>query len=170
MPRIIIVDENDTPVGVKERSGLAPDDIYRVSGLWITNTSGHILIARRALTKDKNPGRWGPAVAGTIEDGETYESNILKEAEEEIGLTLLLSDIQTGPKTKLHGIHTYFTQWFFLRRNIAIEDLTLDRTEVEEVRWVSRDELLALFQKDPHSFVGTMPEWIDMVLEQTVTH
>ncbi len=29
---------------------------------------------------------WGSAVAGTVEKGEDYESNIYKETEEEIGL------------------------------------------------------------------------------------
>ena len=33
------------------------------------------------------PEVWGPAVSGTNEEGETYDSNIIKEAQEEIGLT-----------------------------------------------------------------------------------
>jgi len=85
--KIIIVDENDNPIGLKERGTLDYDkDIYRVSALWITNSKGQILIARRALTKKQNPGKWGPGVAGTIDEGETYDSNIIKEAKEELGL------------------------------------------------------------------------------------
>lgn len=40
-PKIIIVDENDEPIGAKERGTLDDyKDIYRVSALWITNEKG----------------------------------------------------------------------------------------------------------------------------------
>ncbi|MFA6422790.1 MAG: NUDIX domain-containing protein, partial [Candidatus Buchananbacteria bacterium] len=86
MAKIIIVNENDEAIGHKERNELDFSDIYRVSGLWITNLKGEILLAQRAFTKNHDPGKWGPAAAGTVEEGEDYETNILKEAEEELGL------------------------------------------------------------------------------------
>ena len=38
-------------------------------------------MARSVFMIDKLPGKWGPAVAGTVEEGESYEENIIKEAE-----------------------------------------------------------------------------------------
>lgn len=84
--KIIIVDENDTIIGHKNRDSMEDGDMYRVSALWIQNSKGDILLAQRSFDKRNDPGKWGPAVAGTVEEGETYESNIIKEAEEEIGL------------------------------------------------------------------------------------
>ena len=84
--KIIIVDEDDNIIGSKERNSIVSGDIYRVSALLIENSKGEILLAQRALTKKHDPGKWGPPVAGTVEEGETYESNIVKEAEEELGL------------------------------------------------------------------------------------
>ena len=84
--KIIIVDKNDKIIGYKIRGTLDKNGIYRVSALWITNSLGEILLARRSRKKDKHPLKWGPAVAGTVEEGETYEQNIVKEAWEELGL------------------------------------------------------------------------------------
>lgn len=81
MMKIQIVDENDKFVSNKERSEVDyKSDIYRVSALWLTNSKGQTLLAKRAMVKDKDPGKWGPAVAGTIDEGETYDENIYKEA------------------------------------------------------------------------------------------
>ena len=88
--KIPVVNQQDEIIGYKEKSLITTDDIYRVSALWITDTTGRILLAKRAFTKSRHPGLWGPAVAGTVEEGETYESNIIKEAEEEIGLKNIL--------------------------------------------------------------------------------
>ena len=84
-PKVIIVDENDNPIGLKYREDIDySKDTYRCTGIWITNSNDEVLIAQRKFTKDKDPGKWGPAVAGTIEEGETYESNAYKEMKEEI--------------------------------------------------------------------------------------
>src|SRR3989344_8863957 len=97
-PKIVIVDENDKVVCEKDKEMVRGADIYRVSALWITNSRDEILLARRALTKSHHPRKWGPAVAGTVDEGETYEENIIKEAEEELGLKNIKPEL--GPKTK----------------------------------------------------------------------
>lgn len=84
--KIIVVDGRDEIIGYKVFKSMRKDDIYRASALWIANSQGEVLIAKRHRLKLHNPLKWGPAVSGTLEEGETYESNILKEAEEELGL------------------------------------------------------------------------------------
>lgn len=82
----IIVNEQDEEIGVKHRHDITSDDIYRVSALWIENSHGDVLMSQRGFMKRNNPGKWSAAVAGTIDEGESYSENIYKEAEEEIGL------------------------------------------------------------------------------------
>lgn len=67
-PKIIIVNENDEIIGHKARGTLEQLDIYRVSALWIKNSQGDILLAQRKFTKKHDPGKWGPAVAGTNDE------------------------------------------------------------------------------------------------------
>lgn len=83
---IPIVDEEDNIIDYKERKKLDLKDIYRVSALWIENSKGEILLAQRSFNKKHHPGLWGPAVAGTVEKGESYEENISHEIEEELGI------------------------------------------------------------------------------------
>ena len=84
MALIPVVNEQDEIIGYKERAEIQKDDIYRIVSLRITNPQGQILIAQRAFTKKHAPGKRSPAVAGTVEKGETYEQNIRKEAKEEL--------------------------------------------------------------------------------------
>lgn len=165
MSRIQIVDDNDNEIGFKERSEVEQSDIYRVSALWLTNSQGEILLAQRSLLKKNGPGKWGPAVAGTVDEGETYEINILKEAEEEIGLILTPEEIRVGPKVKIQGNHLHFCQWYYAKSDNQVRDFILQEDEVMDARWVSTEELGRLTEEHPEMFSGSMMQWLPIVLE-----
>ena len=156
--RIAIVDEDDNIIGYKERGTLDPEDIYRVSALWLTNSKGEILIAQRSFNKDHNPGQWGTSVAGTVDEGESYEENIIKEAEEEIGLKGV--EFKEGPHGLNRGEHNYFYQWYLATVDMDIEDFEIDKEEVEAIRWISKEQLLKEIKESPEDFLITMDEWI----------
>lgn len=155
-PPAVIVNEKDEVIGLKLREEVDPkDDIYRVSSLWITNSAGEILIAQRKLTKKQAPGKWGPAVAGTVEEGETYESNIYKEAEEEIGLVGY--EFKLGPKERISGYRNYFVQWFTVVVDKPINFFRIEETEVEQITWIPQEELASEVQEAPEKYVTPMP-------------
>src|SRR3989338_10763955 len=104
--RIPIVNEQDEIIGYKDRKDRNKVDIARITGLWLWNEKGEALLAQRSFNKKMHPGMWGPAVAGTVEEGETYESNIIKESEEEIGLLGFRPIL--GTKIRRHGSHEHF--------------------------------------------------------------
>ena len=74
--KIPIVNEQDEILGYKDRDGKNREDISRITALWLTDFDGNVLLAQRAFNKKRSPGLWGPAVAGTVEEGETYEEKI----------------------------------------------------------------------------------------------
>jgi isopentenyl-diphosphate Delta-isomerase len=119
---------------------------YRVSALWVTNSKGKILLARRAFTKSHHPGKWGPAAAGTVEKGESYEVNIIKEAEEELGLKNITP--QEGPKTKSKSKYKHFTHWFFYEIDKKIKEFKIQKEEVAEVKWFSLEEVKNLLENN----------------------
>jgi len=84
--KIPIVNEKDEIVYYKEKHELLPTEINRDTGLFVLNEKNQILLAQRSSNKKMYPNLWSVAVAGTVEEGETYESNIIKEAQEELGL------------------------------------------------------------------------------------
>ena len=65
--KIVIVDENDRFLGLKDKKDLKnPGEIYRSAALWITNSKNEILLCRRAASKKLSPNLWGPAGARTF--------------------------------------------------------------------------------------------------------
>ncbi|MFZ2593388.1 MAG: NUDIX domain-containing protein [Minisyncoccia bacterium] len=168
MTEIIIVNEQNIEIGVKDRSLLVPEDIYRVSALWLSNSVGDVLLARRSPTKEINPGLWGPAVAGTLDAGETYESNIIKETFEEIGLTITLGDITAGPLVRrVSSQSNYFGQWFFLKRDVSVNECVCAPHEVAEIAWFSESQLLEQLRDTPQKFVPGFGEWLPQLLAES---
>src|SRR3989344_9699146 len=84
--RIPIVNEQDEIVEYRDRDDATRQYIRRIVSLCVFNENGEVLIAKRQTTKILDPNKWGPSVAGTVDEGENYDSAVIKEAEEEIGL------------------------------------------------------------------------------------
>jgi len=162
MTKIIVVDEDDNVLGSKERELVDKENLrYRVSALWIKNSKNEILLARRAFTKTHDPGKWGPAAAGTVEEGETYESNIIKEAEEELGLKEI--KIKKAQKTKRDGKHRYFVQRFTSVVDIPISKFKFQKEEVAEVKWFSKEDIELQLKTHPEQFLDSIKEQIKLL-------
>lgn len=159
---ISIVNDQDEIIGFKDREELdLATDIYRVSALWVTNSAGEILLAQRSFKKNNAPGRWGPAVAGTVEKDETYESNIYKEAEEELGLTGLTFEL--GPKNRYTGDRNYFAQIFTVVIDQPVEYFKPRVGEVEKVQWISRNNLMKDLERNPDMYLSTTPKLLSQL-------
>lgn len=160
--KIQIVDPDDNLIGSIswEELDLA-HDIYRVSALWLTNSGGQVLLAQRSLNNDNGAGEWGPAVAGTVDEGETYQTNIYKEAEEEIGLAGV--NFEKGPKHKVDGARNYFCQWFRATVDKEINSFTLQADEVEAIKWIDASQLILDVHKNPEKYINGMAEIIKML-------
>jgi isopentenyl-diphosphate Delta-isomerase len=158
--QIIIVDEKDRIIGYRNRKTLSDNMIYRVAALWLTNSKGEILLAKRALTKKHNPGQWGPAAAGTVAKGETYISNIIKEAYEEIGLKI--TNPKKGPKVRVKVIHDHFTQWYTSCVDKDLSEFSIDRTEVAEIRWFKLAELIKELKNNPSKYLENMKKYLEL--------
>lgn len=167
MSHIAIVNEHDEVIGSVEREERKPEQLYRVAALWLTNAKGEILMAQRALTKKHDPGVWGPAVAGTVEADETYESNIVKEIREEIGLSVQTAELAVGPHIRIHKPQGgYFAQYFLLSREVQAEEFAIKLDEVAQVRWFTKVELRALFAEHPEQFTPAAGQWLPGFLSE----
>jgi len=148
--KIPIVNEQDEIIKIVDMNDRQKSDICRVSALWITNEKDEVLLARRSLSKKRSPGCWGSAVAGTLEEGETYESNVIKEAGEEIGLYNLKPKLEH--KVRSSTTHEYFCQWFSATIDGDYKFKKQD-SEVEKIDWFTKDQILNLFKQNPEKFV-----------------
>lgn len=163
MALITIVDRNDEVIGLRERKQKEDNDIYRISGLWLENSKGEILIAQRSFNKKDGPGLWGPAVGGTVENNESYRECIVRETEEELGLTGLKFKI--GPKFFLnHPTRRRFCQMFTAKLASETADFKLQEEEVESVRWVTKSWLAQDVSNNPHNYTPAVAMMVNLPL------
>jgi isopentenyldiphosphate isomerase len=160
MSKIIIVDEDDNVIGAKERSEAEQLAIYRVSILWLMNSNNEVLIAQRHKSKS-HPEKWGPAVGGTVEVGETYESNIEKEIKEELGVDNIC--YRKGPKLKIFNKIRKFGQVYIAKIDLKISDLHPQADEVAQLKWVKLPELIQDVQVNPGNYTPAMCKIIEVV-------
>jgi isopentenyldiphosphate isomerase len=163
---INIVDEDNNLIGVKARGEIDyAVDRYQCTGLLVRNQAGELLIAQRSLKKDKDPGLWGTAVSGTVDAGETFDTNIYKEAQEEIGLSGVA--FTKGPLFKSDTPRRHFAQWFFVEVNWPLEAYTKEDEEVEQLMFIKPEVLLEVMKAYPERYVASfsqhLPELIGLM-------
>ncbi|MEK7190179.1 MAG: NUDIX domain-containing protein [Patescibacteria group bacterium] len=158
---IPIVDENDKFLYYKD-SGERDlhKEITRGSALWIINEKKEILVAKRSKNKLHFPNVWGTSVAGSLEKGESYEDNAIKEAKEEIGVNL--DKITLGPKKRDADDHEYFAQYFYAKISSDTKFI-LQESEVDEVCWISLEKLKGWYLKNPEEFLPTFNNSLKIV-------
>jgi isopentenyldiphosphate isomerase/intracellular septation protein A len=64
-----------------------PGLLHQVVHLHVLNSQERIFLQKRSLTKQIQPGKWDTAVGGHVQSGEDIESALIREAEEELGLS-----------------------------------------------------------------------------------
>ncbi|MDR0282462.1 MAG: NUDIX domain-containing protein [Candidatus Peribacteria bacterium] len=169
MTLIPVVNEQDEIITHKERNELLQEDIYRIASLWIMNEFGEILLAQRAATKLKNPNKWTCIVNGTVEKGESYEGNIIKETEEEIGIQIGGGGDLPTPillaKELFVSNWTHFVAIFFVKLPKSTS-LIFDENEIQATKWVTKEELGALLEKCSDDFVPSFPKFWQLVREK----
>jgi isopentenyldiphosphate isomerase len=161
MAKIVIVDENDNMIGIKEKSEVNPTDIGRVTGLWVVNSKNEVLISKRNMTKKFSPGCWEPAVAGTVEEGESYEDNMYKEAEEELGITGVV--FQKWTKLRISSDHEYFVQIYKATLDWEINRFKPEMQEFDEIKWIDFDELAKDVDAHPEKYTKAVPLIISQI-------
>jgi len=152
-----VVNERDEVVGEKQKEAIDKNDIFRVSGLWISNGLGEILIAQRQFHKKNDSGKWGPAAACFVENNETYEQAILKAAKNELDLKNL--HLNLSKKMFLDGENRFFCQWFESNM-VDGENIVINNHEVFKTQWIALDKLIIWVKKEPHLFVQDFEKYL----------
>jgi len=125
----------------------------RSTNVFVMNSSGELLCHQRSLKKERLPGGWSTHLGGHVGVGETYETNALKELEEEAGLTLSPEKLIQWRTTK----HEQSRLW--IREYVVLHDAPETNFipqpgEVEAFKWLSLSEILQL-EKEGNWFAGT---------------
>lgn len=105
----------------------------------IQNPQGKILVQKR--TKQKG-GEYA-LTSGHAKSGETPLQGIVSEIKEELGLTVLPEELSLIYSERNDEKKSFY-DLFYLQNGYDISKMNLQKEEVEEVKWLSEDEVRAL--------------------------
>lgn len=84
-----VIQEDGTVIGMSTRAYCHSGSgvLHPVVHLHILDRSGRIYLQKRGMNKKCQPGKWDTAVGGHVDYGETVQEALMRESQEELGLT-----------------------------------------------------------------------------------
>jgi isopentenyl-diphosphate delta-isomerase len=121
---------------------------HRAVHIWIINSRNEVLMQRRSKTKVNYPDMWDISVAGHVSAGEVSLLTAFRETEEEIGITIIESDLKhIGELTQETVINngTYinkeYNDIYLIHKDIELSEMKKQEEEVGDLKYISLDEL-----------------------------
>ncbi len=121
----------------------APGQFRMVVHICIFNSEGKMLIQQRQPFKSDWSNMWDLSVGGCSQAGETSQDAAHRELLEEIGLDVDLTDVV--PFFTINW-EKGFDDYYLLERDLDPASLKLQETEVQAVRWASRNEIIDMIR------------------------
>ncbi len=112
----------------------------RSTNVFVMNSDGHILCHQRSLGKERMPGYWSTHLGGHVSRHETFETNALKELEEEAGIQIQPEQLIPWRTTKLNSACLWVREFVALV-DVPLEQLVPQPGEVECFAWKSFQEI-----------------------------
>ena len=155
MEVIDICDEKGFPTGSTIDRDIAHRDgiLHRTAHVWVVreNPSGYdILLQKRSMEKESFPGLYDTSSAGHIPAGQEPIDSALRELKEELGISAQSSELSYAGifriqyEKEFHGKlfrDNEVTRVYVYQEPIEIQNLTLQASEVDEVRWFDLEEV-----------------------------
>jgi isopentenyldiphosphate isomerase len=150
-----VLDEHGNHTGITRPRGLVhrDGDWHPALHIWVAGVSRDgvpfVLFQRRSMTKDTWPGALDVAIGGHLRSGETLEDAV-REAEEEIGLSVSLSDLVYIGRRFTDSSHSgvidrEMQEVFAVRSKHPLSAYRLHPEEVDAVVSVGIDDARRLF-------------------------
>jgi isopentenyldiphosphate isomerase len=151
-----VYDMHRVPTGRTFVRGTKPENgYYLVAQVIIFNTKGQMLIQQRQANKVGWPNRWDVSAGGSVQAGETSQQAAHRELQEELGLSVDFTGVRP------HVCSTFaegFTDVYIVNRDVDISQLTLQKEEVQTVRWAGREDVLQMIEEG--KFIPYYAGWI----------
>jgi isopentenyldiphosphate isomerase len=138
---LTLVSDADEVLGPVPRSSVHgnPGLIHRSVHILVLNPEGRLLLQKRSMSKDVQPGKWDTSVGGHVGFGQSYEEAARREAEEELGyqpgaLTFLYpSRIRNAIESE--NIHTFL--------HVSTGPFRPEPGQIDELRFWTKAEIRA---------------------------
>ncbi len=157
-----IVDENNELTGES-----VPRSKVHTEGLWHravhiylfrkNNEEVEFLTHHRSPFKDLNPDKWDTRFGGHIKSGTNFEDGVKSELKEEIGININLDQLVGGYWRKRDKFpNREFTKTYYFEYDGKLEDLKFNDGEVQEVKWMSVENIKNSMVNNPEKWSGSL--------------
>ena len=126
----------------------------------VFNSKNQMLIQKRVDDKKVYPGKWDFSCGGNSISGEMSRDTAHRELLEELGIDYDFSNHRPHLTINFEG---GFDDYYFIEKDIDIEDIVLQEEEVSEVKWATVDEIMQL--RNRGELIPYVPEFIPAVFE-----
>ena len=161
---------------------VATRDECHKKGLWhravyafIIDDKGNILLQKRSNNKKLWPNMWDVTVGGHVDAGEFGRQALIREVKEELGISINDDDIKylvgsTSINEQGNIINKHYNECYLITKNIDISDIKIQKEEVSEVRYFSKDELLKRISNNYEDLAEKTGPWnfLKKILEKYV--
>jgi len=164
---VVLVNPEDEVLGLMEKQQAHINGLlHRAFSVFLFNDKGEMLLQKRASVKYHSPNQWTNAVCSHPKNGENYLDGAKRRVKEELGIDVELSEkfnfiykADVGGGLWEHELDYVFTGTYNA-------DFDLNQNEVEEVRYISMEDLDKEITENPEKFT----EWFKIILEEYKHH
>ena len=145
MERWDLLDENGRPTGERMVRGepIRPGRYHRVVHVWVMDSTGRLLIQKRAPFLRLMPGEW-TVTSGSAVAGEDSRQAAARELGEELGIHVRPEELEFLFTLRRRSS---FSDLWLLRRDVEKNALRLQAEEVADACWVTRGQLQNMLGK-----------------------
>ena len=124
----------------------------------------NVLLQKRSSGKKLWPNKWDVTVGGHVEAGEFGRQAIIRECREELGIEVKESEVRYLVSSisiyeKNDYINKHFDECYLILKDIEISDFKLQKEEVADVKYFSKEELLKRIENNYDGLTEKTVSW-----------
>lgn len=165
MEKVILVDPNDTPIGLMEKMEAHEKGLlHRAFSVFLFNQKGEMLLQQRALTKYHSGGLWSNTCCSHPREGEETKAAAQRRLQEEMGIDCPIEKaFDFIYESKLDN---NLTEHEFDHVYIGTYEgpIQLNKNEVSNCKYVSTDFLIKDMKLHPEQYT----EWFKICFQEVL--
>lgn len=134
--------------------------LHIVVHVCIFNSKGEMLIQQRTDDKIGWPGMWDVTVGGSAVAGDTSQQAASRELFEELGITYDFTGMRPYLTT---NFARGFDDVYMLELDVDLDQIVLQKEEVQAVKWASCEEILAMMRRG--EFIPYYESFIQLIFD-----
>ena len=139
------------------------DEYHLATEVWVINSKKQILIQQRSEKCQLLPGIWA-LTTGRVVSGETTRQGGIRELKEELAIEAKEEECNLV-KSLLKNRLGMIWDIYFLRKDVELEDVTLQKEEVSRVKLVNTDEFRDMLKEGIMCEYSEVYELLDIIDE-----